>query len=265
MDISKLDYWAYSGTSVIHRAGVASKLFATAFVIAGVVLTRDVAVLAGLLTAVVITVRAARLPVVKVLLIAIFPSFFALIFAISYASTGWRLPVAIMLKALTASSAMVLLVSTTPYTDVAGNIGRLLPRVVADGLFMTYRSFFILLRLMDNFVEALKLRGGFSPHRLYKNSRNMGAGLGMLFIRAFDKSQRLYEVMSVRGYSGKLSSGPARSGLGLADLPYTAVALIFLAYSAAPEDVASKMFMLSGVPLLFAYILVMEAFSHWTR
>jgi len=265
MDISKLDYWAYSGTSVMHRASVLSKLAATALVIASVVLTREVAILAGLLAMVIITARAARLPVAKVFIIALFPSLFALIFAISYVSTGWRLPVAIMLKALTASSAMVVLVSTTPYTDVAGNIGRVLPRVVADGLFMTYRSFFILLGLMDNFVEALKLRGGFAPKRLYNNSRNMGAGLGMLFIRAYDKSQRLYEVMSVRGYSGRLSGGPARAKLGVADLPYTAVSVIFLAYSAAPAAVTRDMFTLTGIPLLLAYIVVMEAITHWTR
>ena len=39
-----------------------------------------------------------------------------------------------------------------------------------------------------------------------KNTRNMACGLGFLFIRAYEKSQMLYDVMSIRGYSGKLGA-----------------------------------------------------------
>ncbi len=262
MDISKIDYWAHSGTSLMHRASVSSKLVATGLVITGVVVTKDVGVLAGLFAAVLITARGARLPLSKIVLIALFPSLFALLFALSYASAGWRMPAAILLKAFTAASSMVLLVSTTPYTEVAGNIGRFMPRVVADGLFMTYRSFFILLGLLDNFIDALRLRGGFRPRHMVAGARNIGSGLGMLFIRAYDKSQRLYEVMSVRGYSGRLASRPKRGGLGLADLPYTAMAALFLIYSAAPGAVGRPGPVVL-VPLLIAYLAVMEAFSHW--
>lgn len=264
MDISKLDYWAYSGKSIMHRASVSSKLLATGLVIASVVLSWEPPILAGLFAVVLVTARAARLPLSRIVFIALFPSLFALLFAVSYASMGWRMPAAIMLKALTAASSMVLLVSTTPYTEVAGNIGKFLPRVVADGLFMTYRSFFILLGLLDNFIDALRLRGGFSPRHMVAGARNMGSGLGMLFIRAYDKSQRLYEVMSVRGYSGRLTSRPKRGGMGLADLPYTGMAALFLAYSAAPSLAGGvRPFFL--VPLLIAYLAVMEALSHWKR
>lgn len=263
MDISKVDYWATSGTSMLHRASVRSKLLATACVIASVVITRDIAGLACLLAVVMITVRAAGLRPGKILLIAIFPSLFALLFAAGYAGTGWELPAAIILKALTAASSMVLLVSTTPYTQVAGYLGRMLPRVIADGLFMTYRSFFIMLELLGHFIDALRLRGGFRPGRALAGAVNIGSGIGMLFIRSYDKSQRLYDVMSVRGYSGMLAAPVKSKGMSLADLPYLAVTVYFLcvlalaAYKGGPAGATAL-----AVPLV-VYLVYMEAARAW--
>ncbi|HEX9861072.1 MAG TPA: energy-coupling factor transporter transmembrane component T [Nitrospirota bacterium] len=262
MDISKVDYWATSGTSMMHRASVASKLLATASVIASVVVSRDLAGLAALYALILITVRAAGLPVVKVVLISLFPSLFAVLFAVSYASTGWVMPAVIILKALTAASSMVLLISTTPYTEVAGSLGRILPRVVADGMFMTYRSFFIMLEMLDHFIDALRLRGGFRPGRMFANAGNMGAGIGMLFIRSYDKSQRLYDVMSVRGYSGMLAPPVRFKGFGMVDMPYLAATGSFLLMlsAAAYKGVAAGFY---PVAVLAFYLVFMEAARAW--
>ena len=76
---------------------------------------------------------------------------------------------------------------------------------------MTYRTLFILLGMMDNFVAAIRLRGGFSPGSLYKNGANISKGIGMLLVRAVERSSRLYAVMVVRGYSGSMAeTGPVR-------------------------------------------------------
>jgi len=265
MDISKIDYWATSGTSFLHRAAVVSKLLATAFVIAGVILAGDVAVLAGLYLMVMVTVRAARLPLVKVMLISLFPGLFAVLYAISQAGAGWTLPAVIIMKALTAASAMILLISTTPYTSVVGFMGRLMPRVVADGLFMTYRSFFILLELMDHFLKALKLRGGFQPHRLIRNARNVAAGVGMLFIRAFDKSQRLYDVMSIRGYSGRLAATRRLDGFGARDLPYLLAAFTFLTIAIYVRVYGQGARVMALTFVLAVYVIGMEAHRVWKR
>jgi len=265
MDISKIDYWATSGRSFVHRATVLSKVLATAFVISGVIVTSEPAVLMGLYALVLITVRAARLPVMKVMAISIFPGLFAILFALSHVEGGWTTPVIIIMKALTAASAMILLISTTQYTEVMGFFGRFLPRVVADGIFMTYRSFFILFDLLDHFLKALRLRGGFQARRIFKNAGNMASGLGMLFIHAYDKSQRLYDVMSIRGYSGRLATGRLHGGFALRDMPYLFMTAFFLCYA-----VYMKMHGLSPhgmfLPaLLIIYFLGMEGVWVWKR
>jgi cobalt/nickel transport system permease protein len=70
---------------------------------------------------------------------------------------------------------------------------------------MTYRTLFLLLDMMDNFGTAIRLRGGFSPGNIVKNSANIAKGIGALLVRAVERSSRLYAVMVVRGYNGKMA------------------------------------------------------------
>jgi cobalt/nickel transport system permease protein len=228
MDIARIDYWAVSGTSAIHRASFISKILASAFVVASVVISRDIVTLLCLYAALLFVARAAKLPLLTLVFISAFPGLFAMLYAVSQAGQGWEMPALIILKALTAATAMVLLVCTTPFAEVAGFMGRFLPRVVSDGLFMTYRSFFILIKLLDNFLTALKLRGGLQPRHIVRNAGYMSAGIGIMFIRAYEKSQRLYEVMSIRGYAGKLGAARKAAFNGLIDLPYLFAASYFL-------------------------------------
>lgn len=109
MDIARIDYWAASGKSIMHRASVPSKTLATAAVIATVIVSSYLPLLAALYLMVLISVRAAGLPVGKVMVISVLPGLFALLFALSKLGGGLLIPVIILLKAFTAASAMILL------------------------------------------------------------------------------------------------------------------------------------------------------------
>src|SRR3989337_4143025 len=100
-----------------------------------------------------------RLPFLKIISIAAYPAIFAVLFAISSWSEDWIIPATIILKALCASLAMVILIVTTPYPDVFSSIEPVLPRIIREGLFLTYRSLFVLLELTDNLVHGLRVRG----------------------------------------------------------------------------------------------------------
>ncbi len=265
MDIARIDYWAATGKSALHRSALVSKVAATACVIACVVLSTDFFFLVSLYAFVVFSVRLARLPVVQVLGISLFPALFSLLYAFSLARTGWVLPAVVVLKAVTAASSMILLVSTTPYAELVGFFGRALPQVVKDGLFMTYRSFFILIGLVGDFITALRIRGGFRPGRILRNAGNISSGLGMMFILAYEKSQRLYDVMSVRGYSGKLSGRAALGGIGLADLPFLLAASAFLALVVYSKYTGTGTPRVVMPALLICYLVCMEAVRVWKR
>ncbi len=264
MDITRIDYWAASGKSVIHRSSPVSKVLATSMVIASVVITKDLRLLAGLYLSVLMTVRLSMIPVRYVIAISLLPAAFTILYALSLASGGWMLPAAIMLKAVTAASSMILLISTTPFTEVMDLAGRWMPRVIRDGIFMTYRSFFILFELMNNFLAALRLRGGLGPRRLVSNATNMASGIGMLFIVAYEKSQRLYDVMSIRGYSGRLSARRDIPRPGLRDMPYLLVTAAFLLMAILKEGHSSE----GGIIILIVviiYIVSMEALRSWKK
>ena len=98
-----------------------------------------------------------------------------------------------------------MLIVSTPYPKIFSLLSSVLPEILAAGLFMTYRTLFILLDMMGNFAAAIRLRGGFSPGSLYKNSANIARGIAMLLVRAVERSSRLYAVMVVRGYNGKMA------------------------------------------------------------
>jgi cobalt/nickel transport system permease protein len=149
-----------------------------------------------------------RMPWARMVVLSLSAAVFALLYGISL-----RGDIAVygllLLKAITPSLAMIALIVSTPYPKIFSLLSSLLPEILAAGLFMTYRTFFILLGMMNNFSAAIRLRGGFSAGSLVKNSANLAKGMAMLMVLAVERSSRLYAVMTVRGYSGSM----ARTGM----------------------------------------------------
>jgi energy-coupling factor transporter transmembrane protein EcfT len=204
MDIARIDYWAASGSGPFHRASTPAKLLFLLFVVSSAVICRNPYALMtayGILLAVAV---ASGLPWFRVMVLSWYAAVFATVYAISLQGGG-RLAALFIVKAITPSFAMLMLIVSTPYPRIFSLFSALLPEILAAGLFMTYRTLFILLDMMDNFGAAIRLRGGFSPGSLYKNSANISKGIGMLLVRAVERSSSLYAVMLVRGYSGSMA------------------------------------------------------------
>jgi cobalt/nickel transport system permease protein len=151
-----------------------------------------------------VVAAASGLPWTRVLVLSWYAAVFALLYGLSVRGGLW-LRALFIVKAITPSCAMLMLVVSTPYPKLFSLFSTVLPEVLAAGLFMTYRTLFILLDMMDNFAVAIRLRGGFSPGSLYKNSANISRGIAMLLVRAVERSSRIYAVMVVRGYSGSMA------------------------------------------------------------
>ncbi len=205
MDIGIIDYYANSGKSFLHRALPFYKMVSIALVLLSIVITSDFIVLLSIYLMLTGLVILTRLPFFKIISIAAYPGIFALLFAISSLNGDWIMPATIVLKALGAALAMVILITTTPYPSVFATLSPFLPRLILEGLYLTYRSLFILLGLMGNLFRALKIRGGFGQRSYIKNVRNFVSGIGLLLIRGLDLSERLYGVMQVRGYGGRMA------------------------------------------------------------
>jgi len=203
-DVALVDTWAASGHSAWHRASALSKLAFVAGVLFAVVTGREPLLLGGISALLLVCLASARIPVGPALLLALYPILFSSLYVLSRWDGTWQTPAVLLLRALTGSLAAVLLVATTPYPDLFAPIARVTPRLLGDGLFLTYRAFFGLLHRAERTWTALRLRGGLTGRGLPRDLRHVGDGLGQLVLHSYDRSQRLYAVMQIRGHSGRV-------------------------------------------------------------
>jgi cobalt/nickel transport system permease protein len=231
MDVSAIDYYANHGTSFLHKARAVSKIFFAGLVISSVVITSNFYLLLAIYLSLLSLLIWTMLPFLKIVTIAAYPALFALIFAAASWNGSWVSASVIVLKAMDAALGMVILIATTPYPDVFSTIRPVLPRIITEGLLLTYRSLFILLELTDNLVRGLRVRGGLTRGRYIKNVVNFSSGIGLLLVRGLDLSEKFYGVLNVRGYSGKISGGQRGETSGPND--FAALLIGVLIFSAA--------------------------------
>ena len=221
IDVVKIDHWAASGDGPLHRASPLSKVISLFFVIAAAVIAQNPFPLMFGYGLLLLVAAAARLPLTRIAILSWYGALFAILYAFSLRATAGTVALFII-KAITPAFAVLMLIVSTPYPRIFALLSMMLPEILAAGLFMTYRTLFILLDMMGNFGAALRLRGGFSPGSLYKNSANISRGIGMLLVRAVERATRLYAVMVVRGYNGSMAE-PGKIMLQSADwLPLSA-------------------------------------------
>ncbi len=211
IDVTRVDYWAANGSGPLHRASVSSKLLLVACTVAAAILAREPLPLAAVYIFLLVVAAASALPWRAIMLLSFYAAVFALFYALSLRGRP-SLYALLLLKAVTPAFAVGMLITSTPYPRIFSLLSAALPEVLAAGLFMTYRTLFILLDMMHNFATAIRLRGGFSPGNLVKNGASIAKGIGALLVQAVERSQRLFAVMSVRGYSGSMAG---RSVAGL--------------------------------------------------
>lgn len=261
MDVSLIDYYANHGESFLHKASAAAKLFFSVFVIASVVITGEFYFLLAIYTALIAIAVWAWLPVLKIVTIASYPAIFALLFVLltwngSYLDAG-----VIMLKALTAALTMVILIVTTPYPEIFKTLKPILPGVIHDGLYLTYRSLFVLLEMTDELVRGLKVRGGITRRKYIRNIKNFSSGIGLVLIKGFDITEKYYGVMKVRGYTGKISDDETQGLFTASNISPLFAGLLILLLSLAVKFYAS-INNLGFYILISAVVLLMISISY---
>jgi len=199
MDITAVDRSAISGATLLHRAAPSSKLVATALLLAAVVSVNDPLVAAGVMLSLTGAAAAVRLPLRQMLVLALYPAVFALIFAFA-AAANVPLGALVVLKAVTAAFAVVTLMFSTPYPQVFAPIQRVTPQVVGDALLMTYRSLFILADKFTDLSRAIRLRAGLSRRQPLRAAAATTRAMGGLLLYSLELSQREYDILYLRGY-----------------------------------------------------------------
>jgi cobalt/nickel transport system permease protein len=136
-------------------------------------------------------------------------------------------------RAAVALAAAVILVSTTRFAELVGALRAFrLPRVMTDSLGLAYRYLYTLMDEVERLRRAARSRnaadGSASRRRLL-----LGITAAALH-RSFDRSERVYQAMLARGYTGIVPAlrTPAYAGRAALEIGALATLLVALVASA---------------------------------
>jgi cobalt/nickel transport system permease protein len=140
--------------------------------------------------------------------------------------------VSIVFKSLISVQAAVILMVTTHFTDMLWAMGALrIPRVLVSIISFMYRYMFVLAdealrltRARDSRSAVIAGGPGKAPSVVFR-ARTTGRMIGNLFLRSYERSERVYQAMVSRGYQGEIKQlSPPR--LGLQDVLLAAVPVL---------------------------------------
>jgi len=211
--------------SIIHRLDPRTKLITTLFFILAVVLTppNRWQAFALYFILVVTLLLLSRVPVLYVLkrslvimpfvvLIAIFIPFFKegevagsyniWLWQVTVTYSGLQVLWNILAKAWLSILSLILLTSTTRFSNLLRSLEKLrLPRVMTMILSFMYRYIFVLIDEAMRMKQARDSRN-FGGGRL-RQLRTIGNMIGTLFIRSYERGERVYAAMVARGFDGQ--------------------------------------------------------------
>ena len=118
--------------------------------------------------------------------------------------------VSIVLKSWISVQMAILLVTTTTFPDLLCGLRALhIPRVLVSIVGLMYRYIFVLADEATRLMRARAARSGASEGRPSGGSiawrgRVTGGMIGSLALRSFERSERIYDAMVARGYTGEI-------------------------------------------------------------
>jgi energy-coupling factor transporter transmembrane protein EcfT len=204
IQLSYLDYSAVEGRSRLHRSPATVKMVGVALVLLAVVTGRSLLPLFFLYVFLVSIFFISRVPP-RIFPLTLYPLLFAVLF-ILISGFQFHFILLVFLKVLCGSTAVVLLLSTTPYPSVFRVLGKVLPGLFVTALLLTYRSIFILLNVLGETEQALYLRGGLQWRHPWRSLINISNAFGHLLIKGMDASEKMYQSMILRGFENKIHS-----------------------------------------------------------
>ncbi len=141
-------------------------------------------------------------------------------------SEGWITFLSIFLKCGLTVTAGLLLIATTGMDRLAAAFRMLgVPRLFVLQLLLTYRYISVLAGEVARILRAYSLR---SPGQKGIHRNAWGPLTGQLILRTFERAQRVYQAMCLRGFSGEYNTGGnKRTGTG--DMAFLVIWILFFA------------------------------------
>ena len=127
------------------------------------------------------------------------------LFDITVSERGLQVVFNVAVKSSLSVLFLTLLISSTPFKDLIRGLKELrIPFLITDSLLFMYQYIFILIDEGERITRARDARcyGG----RWIWHAHIIGYIIGALFIRSFERGERVYLAMKARGYDSEFSS-----------------------------------------------------------
>lgn len=141
-------------------------------------------------------------------------------------SGGWISFASLAIKCMLTVVAALLLLATTGMGPIAQALGMLrVPKIFVLQLLLTYRYIVILAEEVQKVIQGYTLRAPGQKGVVLKVWGSLG---GQLLFRTYDRGERLYQAMKLRGFKGEYITG-STGKLSLKDLTYLVCWVCFFA------------------------------------
>ncbi len=115
---------------------------------------------------------------------------------------GLRLALLVIIKACAIALLMEPLLATAPLAVTLQALAALrLPNTICQMILLSHRYIHVFGHEARRMHRSMRVRG-FAPRTDLATLKAYGNFLGMLFVRSFDRTQRVFEAMQSRGYTG---------------------------------------------------------------
>jgi len=119
---------------------------------------------------------------------------------ISLRQEGLLALVLISARFLSIITVVLILLGSTPFLTLVHTLRALgVPALLTDMLLLVYRYLFETGESLTQMERGMKLRG-FSPRLEGKSLQRLASLTGTLFVRSYERSERVYQAMRTRGY-----------------------------------------------------------------
>lgn len=252
-DLDLITFYSENNRTLFARISPWSKAAMLVVIVLFLTLIQSLPLLVGLYLAVLAVYALAKLPVRKLFAWYLLPIIFvfslvvfmmwempgtALISwdvlgeTIALTDNGLLFGVRLLVKALISVTFSLFFLMTTKYNHFSTMIYRVFPYPIDQIFLMSYRFIFVTLKMVDAMIKSLRSRGSGLIASVLKQSRLFGGVFALVFIRSYDKADRITKAMEARGFSGKYIATTKVPPVGLIDGSFILISLIVTIFMA---------------------------------
>lgn len=122
-------------------------------------------------------------------------------YSIKITHEGLTLGLLISIRAISAIILIFPMMGTTKFEESLKALYKLkFPNTLIQIIMFSYRYIFTFLEELQTILRAMQVRG-FKPGTNLYTLQVLGKALGMLFVRGYERAERVYQAMQSRGYS----------------------------------------------------------------